>query len=307
MTPEGYMRRALTCAKKAAALGEVPVGAVIVRDGKVIASGYNKRESGKNALLHAEMIAIHRACRKLGGWRLEDCELYVTLEPCPMCTGAIINSRIGRVFIGAADPKAGCMGSLCDLPSLPFNHRPQVTFGVLESECSDLLSRFFRDLRIARKSQPKNVTLRSFTKEDVPLLKRYLYPKMTESALSELVDSWNTRLFEGRYLEFFAILAEDEPVGYVSLCEQPDGSVSAGAHVFSDYRGKTYGTQGVRALCRIASERGYSSLTARVRKTNTPSLRLCRTVGFVPVGEDVTAKGVPVVCFSLSLPDGKKN
>ena len=124
--------------------------------------------------------------------------------------------------------------------------------------------------------------------------------------MSELVDSWNSRLYEGRYLEFFAILAEDEPVGYVNLCEQPDGSVSAGAHVFSDYRGKTYGTQGVRALCHVASEKGCSVLTARVRKTNTPSLRLCQRIGFVPVGEDVTAKGVPVVCFSMSLPDGIK-
>lgn len=156
MSHEKFMRRAMTCAKKAADLGEVPVGAVIVRDGKVIATGYNKREIGKNALLHAEMIAIHRACRKLGGWRLFDCDLYVTLEPCPMCTGAIINSRIRRVYIGAMDPKAGCMGSICNLPDLPFNHRPEIVHGVLSEECSRQLSEFFRALRKKKKAEKES-------------------------------------------------------------------------------------------------------------------------------------------------------
>ena len=144
---ERFMGRALNCAKKAARLGEVPVGAVIVRNGKVIATGYNRRETGKSALLHAELIAIRRACRKLGGWRLFDCDLYVTLEPCPMCTGAVINSRIRAVYIGAMDPKAGCMGSVTDLTQMPFNHRPQIMRGVREKECAALLSEFFRSLR----------------------------------------------------------------------------------------------------------------------------------------------------------------
>ena len=150
---ERWMGRALTCARKAARLGEVPVGAVVVRDGKVIASGYNRRETGKNALLHAEMIALHRACRKLGGWRLFDCDLYVTLEPCPMCTGAIINSRIRRVYVGASDPKAGCTGSVIDLTLLPFNHKPEIIRGIRETECSALLSDFFRILRKNKKQK----------------------------------------------------------------------------------------------------------------------------------------------------------
>jgi tRNA(adenine34) deaminase len=150
---ERFMGRALTCAKKAAALGEVPVGAVVVRNGTVISTGYNRRESGKNALLHAEMVAINRACKKLGGWRLFDCDLYVTLEPCPMCSGAIINSRIRTVYIGAHDPKAGCMGSVCDLTAMPLNHKPEVIFGLREAECASLLTGFFRELRQKKKEK----------------------------------------------------------------------------------------------------------------------------------------------------------
>ena len=131
-----YMKRALSYAKKAGDEGEVPVGAVVVYEGHIIAGGRNRREKGKNALYHAEIEAINKACKKLGGWRLFECDLYVTLEPCPMCAGAIINSRIKRVFIGAKDTKAGCFGSVTDMNLLPFNHKPEVTFEVLGDECS---------------------------------------------------------------------------------------------------------------------------------------------------------------------------
>ncbi len=142
-----YMRRALYHAKKAAAEGEVPVGAVVVYAGHIISSGRNRRENGKNALCHAELEAIDKACRRLGGWRLFDCELYVTLEPCPMCAGAVINSRIDKVYIGAADKKAGCFGGITDFRDVGFNHKPEVEFGVLEGECSALLKGFFEQLR----------------------------------------------------------------------------------------------------------------------------------------------------------------
>ena len=148
---EKYMMRAVRCAQKAEALGEVPVGAVIVRDGKVIASGYNRRECDRDALAHAEMTAIRRACKKLGGWRLIGCDLYVTLEPCPMCAGAIINARIEHVFIGARDPKAGSFGSVVDLSVEPYNHKPEIEFGVLGDVCSALLSDFFKKLRLKKK------------------------------------------------------------------------------------------------------------------------------------------------------------
>ena len=142
-----FMRAALRKAKKAAALWETPVGAVIVKDGKIIATGYNKREAKKNALLHAEIIAIARACKKLGGWRLCGCTIYVTLEPCAMCGGAIINARIGRVVYGAPDKRFGAMGSICDLSRLPFNHSPEVTAGILAEECASVLKDFFQKLR----------------------------------------------------------------------------------------------------------------------------------------------------------------
>lgn len=144
---EIIMRQALRLAGEAAADGEVPVGAVVVRDGVIVASGRNRREAEKNALCHAELEAIGGACRALGGWRLWQCELYVTLEPCPMCAGAIINSRLRRVVFGAKDPKAGSCGSVVNLFELPYNHRPLLAGGVLEKECSALLSEFFRNLR----------------------------------------------------------------------------------------------------------------------------------------------------------------
>ena len=149
---ELFMRLALEEAQKAITLGEVPVGAVIVRGEEVISAAHNLRETDKNALAHAEILAIHQACQKLGGWRLHECELYVTLEPCPMCSGAIINSRIKRVVYGAADDKAGCMGSVADFCAYPFNHKPQVVRGVLEAECQELLQQFFQFLREKRKA-----------------------------------------------------------------------------------------------------------------------------------------------------------
>lgn len=150
-TDEYYMSLAIAEAKKAYALGEVPVGAVIVQDDTVIASGYNLRETGKQAIAHAELLAIEAACQKLGGWRLPRCTLYVTLEPCPMCAGAIINARIDRVVFGAFDQKAGSCGSKINLFEIDYNHKPQLTTGVLQEECVSLLKEFFRDLRAQRK------------------------------------------------------------------------------------------------------------------------------------------------------------
>lgn len=144
---ERMMRRALALARDAADGGEVPVGAVVARGGEIIGGGYNRREASGNALAHAEMIAIGDACRNLGGWRLTGCALYVTLEPCPMCAGAAVNARLERVVYGARDPKAGSCGSLTNLFSLPYNHRPLLTGGVLEEECAALLREFFALLR----------------------------------------------------------------------------------------------------------------------------------------------------------------
>lgn len=141
------MREAISEANAAAKLGEVPIGAVIAQNGVIISRGHNLRETDKHALAHAEIAAINNACRTLGGWRLPNCTLYVTLEPCPMCAGAIINSRIERVVFGAYDAKAGSFGSLIDLSKVAYNHSPQLCGGVLQEECAALLKDFFKSLR----------------------------------------------------------------------------------------------------------------------------------------------------------------
>ena len=145
---EKFMREAIRLARRAASYGEMPVGAVIVRNGEIISRGYNRRETKKNALLHAEITAIDRACKKLGGWRLPECELYVTLEPCPMCAGAILNSRIEQVYYGVADEKSGCTGSRINLLDMNLcNYSAKVTGGICEDECRAVIKAFFKDLR----------------------------------------------------------------------------------------------------------------------------------------------------------------
>lgn len=148
---EVYMREALIEAEQALGLGEVPVGAVVVKDGHIIARGHNQKETDRVATAHAELLALERACRELNSWRLSDCTLYVTLEPCPMCAGAIVNARVGRVVYATKDAKAGAMGSVLDMNAYPLNHKPQMTVGVLCEPCSDILHGFFEDKRRERK------------------------------------------------------------------------------------------------------------------------------------------------------------
>ncbi len=153
---EKFMRQALTQAKRAGAIGDCPIGCVIVYNGTVIARAHNLREKNNDATSHAEMLAIRSACRKLGSWRLTDCDLYVTLEPCSMCSGAIIQARIRHVYFGAADPKAGAVISRDRLFERGHNHNVEYTQGILEGPCGDILSEFFRDLRMRKKSPPES-------------------------------------------------------------------------------------------------------------------------------------------------------
>ena len=149
---ERYMKEAIKQAKKAYALDEVPIGCVIVQDNKIIARGYNRRNTDKNALAHAEISAIKKASKKTGDWRLEDCTMYVTLEPCHMCAGAIVQSRMKKVVIGAMNPKAGCAGSVINILQMKqFNHQAEMENGILEKECADMLSTFFKELREKKK------------------------------------------------------------------------------------------------------------------------------------------------------------
>ena len=150
-----FMDEALALARESAAEGEVPVGCVIVRRGEIVGRGRNRREQVRNALSHAEVEAINDACRNLGGWRLWECTLYVTLEPCPMCAGAIVNARIPRVVFGASDAKCGACGSVCDLTAMDFNHHPVVEKGVGQEEAVALLQDFFQNLRVELRTRPK--------------------------------------------------------------------------------------------------------------------------------------------------------
>ena len=153
---EKYMKEALRQAKKAEKLGEVPIGCVIVKDGKIIARGYNRRNTDKNTLAHAELQAIRKASKAVGDWRLEECTMYITLEPCQMCAGAIVQARVTRVVIGSMNAKAGCGGSVLNLLEMQeFNHQVQVERGVLQEECSEILSAFFRKLREIQKEKKR--------------------------------------------------------------------------------------------------------------------------------------------------------
>ena len=157
-TDEKYMRQALRQAKKAYDLDETPIGCVIVRDGKVIGRGYNRRNTDKDPLAHAEITAIKKASRKTGDWRLEECTLYVTLEPCQMCAGAIVQARVARVVVGCMNPKAGCAGSILNLLQMDaFNHQAELTTGVLGEECSQLMKTFFKELRMKQKMRKKSL------------------------------------------------------------------------------------------------------------------------------------------------------
>lgn len=151
---EKYMKEAIKQAKKAWAIGEVPIGCVIVFEDKIIGRGYNRRKADKNTLSHAELNAIRKASRKLGDWRLDDCEMYVTLEPCQMCSGAIVQARIRKVYIGCDNPKAGCAGSIMNLLQVEaFNHQVEITRGLLQQECSNMLTTFFKELRERNKQE----------------------------------------------------------------------------------------------------------------------------------------------------------
>ncbi len=156
---ERYMKEAIQQAHKAWKLQEVPIGCVIVKDGKIIARGYNRRNTDKNTLAHAELLAIRKASRAVGDWRLEECTMYITLEPCQMCAGAIVQARISRVVIGSRNPKAGCAGSVLNLLQMPrFNHQVELTEGILEEECSSMLTDFFKELRSQRKKAALHLT-----------------------------------------------------------------------------------------------------------------------------------------------------
>ena len=300
------MNIALDLAREAADAGETPVGAVIVRkDGTIAGTGRNSRETDRNALCHAEIIAINNACRKLGGWRLRDCTMYVTLEPCPMCAGAIINSRIKRVVFAAKDPKAGSAGSVADLFGCGNNYRPEVAAGVLEKESSMLLKDFFSELR--RKSQKMSgiKMIGAETPEQVKKIAAMAdeiwhewFPSIiSEGQIDYMLDKFQSEQAISRQLEsegysYYIIMNGGKYLGYTAIRPDSDGRLFLSKiYIKKEYRGKGHGRAVFEFLKELCRKNGYSAIWLTVNKHNDDSIAVYKKCGFRIIGEGVTDIG----------------
>ena len=299
------MSMALSLAKEAAAEGETPVGAVIVRnsDGLVVGRGKNRREADRNALCHAELIAIDEACRTLGGWRLGGCTLYVTLEPCPMCAGAIINSRLDKVVYGAKDSKAGSAGSVTDLFSLGYNHRPEVVSGVMAEESQSLLKEFFSMLRRKRKMSEIKMTevktqiqVESVAKLADEIWREWFPSIISESQIDYMLDKFQSaeaitkQLSEG--YRYFIIRKGETYVGYTGVRPDPDGRLFLSKlYIKKEHRGKGYASETFEFLKGLCRENKLHGIWLTVNKNNESTIGVYKHCGFKIIGEDVTDIG----------------
>lgn len=301
---EFYMEMAMKLAREAAAEGETPVGAVVVRnDGFIAGTGRNRREKGRNALYHAEVIAIDEACRTLGGWRLSGCTLYVTLEPCPMCTGAIINSRIDRVVFAACDSAAGSAGSLVNLFELGYNHQPAVERGLMKEESEALLKDFFSKLRRKRKMQRiKLVEVQTEQQiEAAAALADEIWHEWFPSILSAeqidyMVDKFQsvramTEQIGDGYI-YYILRKGDVRIGYTAIRPDPDGRLFLSKiYIKKEYRGNGYASEVFAFLKAYCREHGLSAIWLTVNKHNDNSIAVYKKSGFRIIGEDVTDIG----------------
>ncbi len=309
---EQMMEAALTLAREAAAEGEVPVGCVITLGDRIVGRGRNRREQGKSALAHAELEAIEEACRTLGGWRLWQCTLYVTLEPCPMCAGAIINARIPRVVYGAKDPKAGSCGSVIDLFMLPYNHKPQVEQGLLEAPCAALLSEFFQTLREKRRlkkseiARPVSNSLQPDTQVNFVLAQetdamsisqlrqtvwantyRGIYP-------DEMIDSfdyaWHTakdleRIKSSNY-SVYLITAKTQNIGYMTI-RQSSPVLLTSLYILPAFQKRGIGKLSFHFIKEYCKERAQSSFLCQCQPDNRNAMCFYQRMGGRIVGRDM--------------------
>ena len=301
---EFYMAMAMELAREAAAEGETPVGAVVVRnDGFIAGRGRNCREKDRNALCHAEVIAIDEACRTLGGWRLLGCTIYVTLEPCPMCAGAIINSRLDRVVFGAADSAAGSAGSLVNLFQLGYNHSPEVVQGIMKDESEALLKDFFSALRRKRKMQRiKLVEVKTEQQiEAAAALADEIWHEWFPSILSAeqidyMVDKFQsvremTEQLENGYT-YYILRKGDARLGYTAIRPDPDGRLFLSKiYIKKEYRGNGYAREVFAFLKDYCREHGLGAIWLTVNKHNDSSIAVYKKSGFRIIGEDVTDIG----------------
>lgn len=299
-----YMKMAMKLARKAADEGETPVGAVVVRnDGFVAGTGKNSREKERNALCHAEVIAINEACATLGGWRLSGCTLYVTLEPCPMCAGAIINSRIDRVVFAASDTAAGSAGSLVNLFELGYNHQPAVEQGLMKNESEELLKSFFSELRRKRKMQRiKLVEVRTEQQiEAAAALADEIWHEWFPSILSNeqidyMVDKFQsvramTEQIANGYT-YYILRKGDARIGYTAIRTDADGRLFLSKiYIKKEYRGNGYASEVFAFLKDYCREHNLHAIWLTVNKHNDNSIAVYKKSGFRIVGEDVTDIG----------------
>lgn len=303
MTDNVYMKRALELADEAAAEGEVPVGAVIVRlsDGRIVGEGRNRREKSRSPLAHAELEAIENASRFLGGWRLSGCEMYVTLEPCPMCSGGIINSRIDRVIFGAYDKKAGSLGSVTDLSALPYNHRPFITGGFMEEECADTLKIFFRKMRDRKMDGIKLVKaetddqLRRVSMLADQIWHEYFPGIITAEQVDYMVekfcsfDAEKENIKEG--YEYYFIKRGGEDIGYTAIKPNGDRLFLSKLYLKKEERGKKYASKVTEKLKEISRERGLRAIWLTVNKHNDSTIAAYNAMGYKTIGEGVADIG----------------
>lgn len=304
MDDEFFMRAALALAREAAEAGETPVGAVVADgNGRIVGRGANSREGQKNAVRHAEISAVEEACRTLGGWRLGGCTLYVTLEPCPMCAGAVINSRIERVVFGAYDPKAGSAGSVANLFDMGYNHKPRVLGGVLAEECEDVLKKFFTELR--RKKKMSKVL---FTEAKTPS-----QIERTAAMADEIWHEWFPRLLSAEQIDYmvekfqsegamkrqiaeegyryFIIRRGETPVGYTAVKPDGDSLFLSKLYIKKEHRGNGYSRDVLDFLREICTAEGFSSIWLTVNKYNESSIAVYKKLGFELFGDGVTDIG----------------
>lgn len=305
MSDEFYMAMALELAREAAAEGETPVGAVVVRkDGLIAGKGRNRREKNRNALCHAEIEAVNEACKTLGGWRLSGCTMYVTLEPCPMCAGAIINSRIDRVVYAAHDSKAGSAGSVVNLFGLGYNHKPQLETGVMHAESEALLKEFFETLRRKRKMfRTKLVEVKTAEQvKSVAALADEIWHEWFPGIISAeqidyMVEKFQsekavTEQFEKGGYRYYLILKGSTYIGYTAIRGDSDGRLFLSKiYIKKEYRGNGYAREVFEFMKEYCRENGFKAIWLTVNKHNDHASAVYEKCGFRIVGEDVTDIG----------------
>ncbi len=301
-----YMKRAIELAEEAAAEGEAPIGAVIVRerDGKIVGEGRNSREKARTALGHAEIAAIDAACRTLGGWRLSGCTIYVTLEPCPMCTGAIINARLDRVVYGAYDKKAGSVGSVANLFELPYNHKPEVISGVMQSECEEILKVFFKNIRSGKKmndvkliSVETDEQIKACAEIADEIWHEWFPSILTAEQIDYMVEKFQsvkamTEQVRSTGYKYFFIHRNGVHMGYTAVHAEEDGRLFLSKiYLKKEYRGKGYASKVFAFLKDYCLSNGLKAIWLTVNKNNANSIAVYEKKGFKIIGEDVTDIG----------------